>query len=1159
MVMRRNAMRKNLRQSILKSMGRYLAIVMIIALGASLFVGLLMTKADMVETGQRFMDQQNMFDIRVMNSYGWTASDVEALSQLTGIADIEGLAYTDVIAHKGDSEEDSVYRFYALTDIIDLASLRGGRMPESADECVIVGYEQDDSILGTTLTLSQTNDEDTLETMTCQTYTIVGYVATPLYMDMNRGTTSVGSGSISNILFAPQEAFNLDYYAEIHITLPGDYAIYSDAYNDAMEDAAEEIEPLAQTLADARLVDVKEQAQESYREGLKEYAEGVWEYDQGKQEARQELESAYQQLLDAKQEIADSEAQLASGQEQLDAAISQLYAAEAELNEGKEQLETIKSALTLPLDTAEALLESSYQDALAQQETLAAEIQAIDGQIAALNASMAEDGAELDALNSSISQLDAEIAGLDAAIQLAQATRNALSLMPELYADQIAQLDASIAAMESQRSAYAAQRESEAARAEALNALLAEPLAQREELEQQKSDLQTQKDSVDQTVSGLESSLATLESSRQKIEAQFASSEAEIAEGEQQIAEGWAEIYASQQQIADGQAALEEGKAELSQGFADYETGRAEVLQELADAKLELQDAKQTLIDAKETIADMTSNSVIILDRNSNIGYNSLDSASDIVQGVSRVFPVFFLLVASLVCITTMTRMIEEERTQIGTLKALGYTNGAIISKYLFYAGSGAILGCGLGVLVGSAVFPVILWQAYKIMLYLTEDIALVFHWPLCAAVVGIYTAVMLLVTWYCCRRTLREVPAELIRPKAPNPGKKIFLEYLPFWPKISFLNKVTLRNIFRYRQRLMMMLVGIGGCTALLVTGFGLRDSIVNVADYQFDTVTTYDIAVYFTDGQSDEEQAKFLSDVTKAGAESAMFYHQSSIDLEVDKSVKEIYLISVGEGVEEFIDFHSGDDPLSLPGLNEVLLSSGVADALGVSTGDTVTMRNADLQTLELTVAGIYDNHVYNYAIVLPETIEYQWGEAPEMQMAFVIAGEEQDIHALGAEISGMHDVMNVSVNQDLADMVGGMMDAMDLVVWVIVFCAGLLAVTVLYNLTNININERMREIATIKVLGFNSGETAAYVFKENLSLTAAGAVLGLGLGYLLLLFVMSQIKIDMVWFKTLVEPVSYFLSIGLTLLAACVVDFVFYFRLEKINMAEALKSVE
>lgn len=1158
MVMKRNAMRRNLRQSILKSFGRYIAIVMIIALGASMFVGLLMTKSDMVATGQKFMDEMNMFDLRLMNSYGWTQEHLDAVAQMEGVVDAEGILYTDLIVRLDDSTDDVVYRFYAMPEKVNLFDLRGGRMPQAPDECLADGYHVDDSILGTRITVSDTNTEDALDALNQRTYTVVGYVASPLYMDMNRGTTSVGSGSLTNYIYVPGECFELDYYAEINITIPGTFNVYSKEYNDAMDASAQQLERMLQPYADSRLAQVKREALLRYGDGLREYNRGLKEFEDGKRQAQQELKDAEDQLLEAEQQIADSEKQIASGEQQLAAARAELHAGEQELKEGRAQFEELKKNLITPVQSAMAAVQARYDTVKAELDQLDSQVQAVQAQIDAVRESMGEDHRRIEQISNRISELENQIRSLDAQISAAQLLRGTLSLMPSLNGDLIAQLDAAIASLNEQLSAAQAEKSTLEAEYAQISEILEEPLAQLEELEQRRDSLESQRGRLQMAVSSLETTLAGFEAAWAEIDATIAEYEAELIAGEQQIADGWAMVHSMEAKLKEGKIALEEGKLELEQGWIDFEEGRLKMEQELADGELKLADAKEQLDDARTLIDHMNSNDVIVLDRNSNIGYNSLDSASDIVSGVSRVFPAFFLLVAALVCITTMTRMIDEERTQIGTLKALGYSNRAIISKYLFYAGSGAIVGCGLGVLAGSAVFPTILWQAYKIMLYITDGILLWFNWWLCGIVVGAYTLVMLLVTWYCCRRALQEEPAELIRPKAPDPGKKIFLEKLPLWHRISFLNKVTIRNIFRYRQRLAMMMVGIGGCTALLVTGFGLRDSIVNVVDYQFQEVTTYDLSVYFRDHQTEDEQTAFVDDISY-GTENILFYHQSSIEIQVGNHTKEIYLIAAGERITEFIDLHCGEETLSTPGMNEVLLSSGVADALDIHVGDGITLRNADMEMLTLTVSGIYDNHVYNYAIVDPSTVESQWGEAPAQQMAFVKVGEDMDVHEISADITSQPDVMNVAVSEDLADMVSNMMDALDLVVIVIVFCAGLLAVIVLYNLTNININERIREIATIKVLGFNAKETAAYIFKENLSLTAIGSLLGLGLGYLLLLFVMSQIRIDMVWFKALVMPASYIWSLLLTMLAACVVDFVFYFKLDKINMAEALKSVE
>ena len=1182
MVMKRNAMRRNLRQSIIRSLGRYIAIAMIIALGAALFVGLLMTKADMVATGQRFMEQQNMFDLRLMNSYGWDWEHLDAVSQMEGIGDAEPVLYMDLIAQTDEVQEDAVYRFIAIPERLNRVSLWGGRMPQAPNECLVEGYNNDDSILGMTVQIQSSNDEDALEAMKQHTLTVVGYVATPLYMDMNRGTTSVGNGSLTGFFYVPSETLDMDYIPEINVIIPGDYDIYTDAYNDAMEAAADELEPKLQILADERLADVRNEAEEEYQEGLNEYKDGLDEYNEKKAEADQELENAYQELLDAEQDIEDNEKLLSDGETQIAEARVSLAGNEMTLaNTKADAYAQISKAYNELIRNYKTISESQSEVDEGLQEIEMGLIQLETGIIqletglAQIDASIAQVETMIDTIDMSIDNIestldrmdgigDIVIPGLPDSLGYLPAFQNNSGLFA-LQSDtslieedsnnnqddsERAELEKRLEELYAQREKYTKQLEDLQSQRAQYSAQLGELYAQKAEVEAKKAELEAIKIELDDGMSAIEMGFVELSAAQIQMQNQFSAAES-------QIRAGYAQLDAREKEIANGWKRLEEGRQDLADGWVEYEDGKAEAEKEFADAWEELLEGKEELEDARKLIDAMTENDVVILDRNSNIGYTNLDSSSDIVQGVSRVFPVFFILIAALVCITTMTRMIDEERTQIGTLKALGYSNAAIIGKYMIYSGSGAIIGCVVGVTVGSTIFPMILWQAYRIMLYITPGIVLTVNWWLCIAVTVIYTAAMLSVTWYCCRRTLQEEPAELIRPKAPDAGKKILLEYLPIWPKISFLNKVTIRNIFRYRQRLAMMLVGIGGCTALLVTGFGLRDSIVNVVDFQFENITLYDMQVYFREEITESAESDFREEI---GSDATyMFYHQSSVELEADNRIKELYMISGDKRLEEYIHLHKGSESLNLPKRNEVVLSVGVAEALGIREGDTVTMRNSDMKALELTVSGIYDNHVHNYAIVDPETIESQWGIYPQMDMAFVTLPDASQAHVVGAAVTELPNVMNVTISEDMAGMVRNMMDALDLVVIVVVFCAGLLAVTVLYNLTNININERVREIATIKVLGFNASETGAYVFKENMTLTVVGSILGLFLGKLLLLFVMTQVKIDMVWFKAIVLPPSYIWAAVLTLFAAVAVDFIFYFKLQKINMAEALKSVE
>lgn len=1128
MVMKHNMMAKNLLQSIRRSIGRYIAIALIIALGSALFVGLRATKTDMVATGQAYTDAQNMFDIRMLSSYGWGREQLSEISQIEGLQDVEGVFYKDLIVGDGEGA-DTVYRFYSIPEKINRLVLVGGRMPESPQECLADGYRNDDSIIGSQVILAESNEESALEEMRYRTFTVVGRVSTPLYMDTNRGSTSVGSGSITNYYFLPEDAFDADYYTEIHATIPGDYAIYSEEYNDAMERMADRLEVLLKPLAQERLKQVRREAEQEYRDGLADYRKGIREYEDGKREAEEKLHDGYQALLDAEETLKRSQRRLEDGEKQIAEAKVTIRESRATLAQSRKTLAASRASAYEQIADASATLLKNYQ-------TVSKSLRQVEDGLLEISTKQIE-------VSAAVAQLEILVKAEDVAVQAAQM---ALDLARQTGADQetLDKLQAALDQATAKRDEHAGQ--------------LAQAKAGKEELDRKQAELEAAQDQLRDAMDTIEEGFLELNQQQAAMEKQLAAAEAQITAGEAQINAYELALPDQEQQIADGWQELADGIEQYHEAIQEYKDGKAEAKAELLDGEAELLEAKEKLHDARETIDGMEKNDVIVLDRNSNIGYTSLDSSSDIVAGVSRVFPVFFILVAALVCITTMTRMVDEERTQIGTLKALGYGNGAIICKYLFYAGSSAVLGCGIGVAAGCMVFPQILWEAYKIMIYITPRIALKYDWALSGAVFTVYTAAMLLVTWYATRRSLREVPAELIRPKAPTAGKRLFFEKLPAWSKVSFLNKVTIRNIFRYHQRLAMMLLGIGGCTALLLTGFGLRDTIVHVADNQFEEVVRYDMEVSFRDGQTQESQEAFLKKIAAQG-DRAMFLYRSSIELDAGGETSEINLVAADERLSEFQDFHQGSTSIAFPGDGELLLSVGVAEALDVHVGDAVTLRDSDMQTIRGTVSGIYDNYVHNYAVVNTQTLQTQWGAAPDNQMAYIAVGEGRDPYSVGAKISTMDGVMNVSINQELADMVRGMMDALDLVVGVVVFCAGLLAVVVLYNLTNININERIREIATIKVLGFKAGETAMYVFKENLTLTAMGTVVGLLFGKLLLSFVISQIRVNFVWFQPELLPMSYVWAVVLTALAALLVALLFYFRLDKINMAEALKSVE
>ncbi len=1232
MVMKRkNMMRRNLQQTIRKSAGRYLAIVAIIALGAGLFCGLRVTKVDMVATVQEFTDRQNMFDLQLLNPFGWTEDNVSAISSVPGIGDAEGGISLDVMLRM-DDDKDKAYKLISIPESVNQVSLVEGRMPSAPNECLADNFFNNSSIIGQEIHVSDANDSDTRERLAYDSYTVVGLAATPLYLNMQRGSTSIGTGSISNYFYIPQDGFSLDFFTEINLTLSGDYQVYTDEYDQAMDDMAEHLKSVCSPMADHRRTDILSQAEAEYADGLSQYEDGCREFEASKGDALQQLADAEQQLKDGEAELLQNQQLLENGKQQISDALMEIAKNREALRLGWEQLKTEKSSAYAELDRAESDLDrnsaqitiglnqvnaglSQFQSGLTQIDD---GLTQLDTAIAQIDEGLAQIRDGLDQIDSAIVQLEDGIPKIDDGLAKLEQTLPLLNAaadisqkildylkenpnpdlpeipnLPEIpglpnpdQPDFIDQLKIRLQQVIDQRNAAVSkQQELIQTRAEMISqleaartqreALLAEQAeleqkraalsSQRDDLQAQKNDLMPQYQSLLAAKQELESSKSAVDSGYQQLAARreeadraFSEVEVELQNGEQQLTDAQNLVHQKQLELQENEQLLNDARQQIDDGRAKYESEKASALQKIEDAQAELDAAGADLSEARSKIDSIGKASLYILTRNTNPGYVVFESDSDIIAGVAKIFPVFFLSVAALVCITTMTRMVDEERTQIGILKALGYSSFSIMGKYMAYSGSAALIGCAAGVIAGSIIFPKILWKAYCIMYGFDPSITLTFDWGTCAAIVLSYTALTLFVTWYCCHRELSNVPAELIRPKSPTAGKKLFLEKLLFWRKLSFLNKVAIRNIFRYHQRLAMMLLGIGGCTALLVTGFGIKDSISGIVDYQFESVTHYDQAVTFEEIQTPQLQQQFHAAFDEV-SEGILFCHQSSIDLSFEDQTKNITFLVSDEPLEPFMSLHSGEQILPMPDNGEVLLSVGVAEVLGIEKGDQIVLRSSDLKQLHLTVSGIFDNHVYNYAIVSGDTLRSQWGQEPEIKSAFVLQTPDSDVHEVGAAISGYDGVLNVLVNQDTADQVYSMMDAMDSIVLLVVFCAGLLATIVLYNLTNINIKERIREIATIKVLGFNARETGSYVFKENLALTFMGMILGLAGGKLLHAAVMSFVRIDMVWFDSIVKPTSYLMAALLTIAAALAVDFVMYFQLNKINMAEALKSVE
>ena len=1175
------------------NLGRYMAILAIVMLGVGLFAGLRATTPAMIATENTYLLQQNFFDFRLLSTIGFTEDDVQELKGFSEIADVEGAISIDALCIMGEGNE-SVYKIHTVPETINRIVITDGRMPETADECVVDYALYGESAVGSQITVTDSNLEDTLEMFGTRTFTVVGVARSPYYINFERGTTSIGDGKITAFLYVPKEAFDCDYLTEIYVTLKQKYDVYTDEYEDYIDAFLDRMEEKTDALVAARYDELITEAQEKIDDAQKEL-------DDKEAEARVELADAWQEILDGEQELLDGEQELLDGEQEIADGKKKIADGEQEILDNEQKiLDGEQEILDKEQEIRDAEEEVSYHEweIFDNQLKLAAskeELEKAKEELKAKEGRLLEQEAELLAQEEKLLSQEKELAG----------QQTELSSQVEMLAGMEGIRNELNGKLEQLKQAYEYGAISEENYLEGEK----EIMGRLEEIQGYLDQLQALRDGLSQIQDGLaqiQGGLSQIQAGKSEIQDgkdQISEAKDIIAYNEQVLLEAEIELMEAKKQVEDARAELEDGKVQLAQakidleeGKAELENGRADLAQaktdlanaqkevaegridledgraELADAKTEyadaetefeeeVADAQQKIDDARAELADIEEPDDYVLTRNTNIGYACYESDSNIVAAIANIFPVFFFLVAALICMTTMNRMVEEQRTQIGVLKALGYGNGAIMWKFLFYAGSAAMTGAIIGCVGGTWLFPKVIWTGYSIMYSMG---AIEYHFDIWLAAISIAAALLCSMgaAYFSCRYELYSVPANLIRPKAPKSGKRIFLEKVTFiWSRMKFLHKVSVRNIVRYKKRFFMMILGISGCTALLVTGFGIKDSVTNIADMQYDEVQIYDIGVTFSDGVK-QEDADYLAEQTTDLLTQAAYRYEESVDLDFEGRTKSVYL-EIPENVEEigaFLNLHTSDkEEISYPAKGEAVLTAKIAENMGIKVGDQVTLRDNDMNELSVTVTALCENFVYNYIYLNKETYEEQLGVPPEYKSAYMLVKEGVDLHEAAAVISDIDNVLAVSVIQDMRDRIGTMMESMNYIVILIIICAGSLAFIVLYNLTNINITERIREIATIKVLGFYAKETADYVFRENLVLTGMGAIGGLGLGKWLHWFVMYNINIDMISFKTLIMPLSYLLSLLFTFGFAFLVNGLMYFKLEKINMAESLKSIE
>jgi len=1040
---------KNALREIKSSLGRYLSIFAIAALGVGFFAGITAAPHDMRRSADHYYERLKLADYRLVSTYGFDKNDIDALMNLGFEKSVVPTYFADLFLRNGESEY--VARVMAMPEKLNKLEIKSGRFPEKSDECVIDStWNGNDIEIGSRITLE--NDG----VLVNDVYTVVGFVRSPMYpSDDARGYTDIGSGSIQCAVFIAEQNFKYEYYTEVYITADELRAL--NCYEDAYEDASARIKAVIETAGEARELG-------RYNEIIREAEDKIGEAEA---EYRDERRKAEAELSDAKRELDDARKQLDEARDELEQAAAELADANTALRDGQ------------------AKLDKGFAD-----------------------------------YEAGLAEFNEKIAAAEAELEQAAAE---LSLQEDGYGQSLEQWEQSYAMYEYMD-------------------------------DEQKAALDAAKQELDAGRALLDAGWAQYEEGARELTRERALGKSKLDDALSELAKAEKDLLQGKADYQEGLAKYENGLAEYEQGEADYEKGLAEYSDGLKEANAEFAKAEAELAKARRDLDDLSEPVWYVFDRSGFPNYAEYGANADRIANIAKVFPVFFLLVAALVCSTTVSRMVEENRVQVGLFKALGYSDGAIVFKYLLYAVSAAAFGCTAGLLGGMKIFPYVIITAYQ-MMYNIPDILMPYNASLSAISLAAACGTVALVVLLSIRGELSERPAALMRPKAPKKGKRVFLERIGFvWRRIGFSGKVAVRNIFRYKSRMLMTVIGIAGCAALLLTGFALKDSVGDVVKLQFGKITKYSGYMMIDADKKSAAEKIFAAN----GCDILHTYVKTLVCSYGGKSEEiDVSVIKEADRFGEFVQIKNrvNGEEFNLAE-SGILISEKAAKLLGVEKGDMINISKSETVKKTSKVGGVIEYYAGRTLYMSEEVYAELFGETPEYDLTYFNAPNESVLDGLKDALS---DHGLVILTRDISGGFEDIMETLDSVIVIIIISAGILAFIVLYNLTNINICERIREIATLKVLGFYDAEVDMYIFRENIMLTLMGTAAGLILGVYLSRFVITTAEVDDVMFGRNVYAPSFIAAALVTMAFSALVSMFMHFYLKKISMVESLKSID
>lgn len=1073
---------KDIFREIKISLGRFLSILCIVAIGVAFFAGIKASAPDMKNSADTYFDKYNVQDIQVYSTIGLTKKDVAAIKKIKGVKSVQPSFSMDTLSQIDSTQMVIKVISYGIDQKMNKIRVVEGRMPERENECLVEASSATNKLYGTfhigdTIKLQSGTDEALSKSLKHTKYKIVGTCYNPNYLSYEKGSSNIGSGTVNSFIYIQNTNVLKDYYTEVDVCVKGakDLDCYSDEYFDVVDPVLKKIKKISNKQIDARI--------QSYQSEL----------DEKKQEANDKFKDAENQFNDA--------------QNKIDSGLSEIQSNELKLQNSKDQINQGWNEYYANLQLLDNI--PTLQNAIAQIEESEKKLPELLSQ--------------KEQVENGLQQINAE---------------GDLNTKRTLIQNAIDFIDIALKKLEN----YPDSSDAETIRIK---------------LNEKKELLQGQLSLIDQAIAKkaeLEAILPQIQSGIEKIQAGVAkkaelqSQLNQLLNAKNELNNAYVSLINGQAQYEDGVSKIEDAKNELNKSIEQLTLSKAEFNIQKHDALRELSDAQLEI--------DKMEGKWIVLDRNSHYSYRDYGACADRMDGIAKVFPVFFFLVAALVCMTTMTRMVDEQRNEMGTLKALGYSKLQIASKYIIYALIASILGSILGCSLGMYLFPTVIFNAWN-TLYNIDQIKFLFQPGLILLASGSVTGITLLATLYSIYSELIEMPSQLMRPKAAKAGKKILLERITFiWKRLSFLQKVTARNIFRYKKRFFMTIIGIAGCSALLVAGFGINDSISDIVNQQYNVIYHYDATVSAKTSEI-TSQIKSLKGVKDVYEEDHLAVTTKIENKDISTTV---HIISNDKKFKDFCTLFNGNKEFDLDD-SSVLISQKMATKLNKKAGDTIKIKDANNKVIKAKIKGVFTNYVGHH-IYASESLYKSWNTSAKTTHIYLIKSKKTTKkfeRNLGNKIMNIDGVQSVTFYSSLQKNFKDMIKSISYIVVVLVISAACLAFVVLYNLSNVNISERKREIATIKVLGFTRKEVDAYINRETILLTILGSLIGLGIGIGLHHLIMNLAEMDDIMFGRTINSISYVISFVMTIGFSAIINLFMHKKLNNIQMVESLKAVE